>query len=209
MLESFRANESLISCKLVKFRTSASAPVLSELKSKEILIAKMPNTPNNIADLKAGYYLMKSVQCCFDIKTVRKVGKGIRKGVKIIEISKKLSESADRIIVINHIAVRTDDTLHTMRPTYCSSCRRNRCSICDPTEECCYCSERCCDSCSEKCRSCKGFICKFFCASNYECEQCNALCCEYCDGGLENEVCEKCGELKYPSRYEDYDNDYY
>lgn len=205
LLESFRANESLKSCKLV--RTSASAPVLSELKSKEILIAKMPNTPNNIADLKAGYDLMKRVQCCFDIKTVRKVGKGSRKGVRIIEISERLSESADRIIVINHIAVRTD-TSHTLRPTYCSSCRGIRCSICDPTEECCYCSERCCNSCSEKCRSCKGFICND-CASEVECEFCGAVCCEYCDGGSENEVCEKCGELKHPSKYEDFDNDYY
>ena len=58
LLESFHANESLISCKLVNFPKSASAsvsapvvPVLSELKAKEILIAKMPDTPNNIADL--------------------------------------------------------------------------------------------------------------------------------------------------------------
>lgn len=213
LLESFHANESLISCKLLNFPKSASAslsapvvPVLSELKAKEILIAKMPDTPNNIADLKAGYELMKRVKCCFDINTVRKVGKGIRKGVRIIEIS-TLSESADRIIVINHIAVKTD-RLHTMLPTYCSICRRNRCSICDPIEKCVPCNGSCCYSCSQKCRSCDGPIC-LNCVTEIECEHCGAVCCEYCDGGPENELCESCGEMKYPSRYIDYDIDYY
>lgn len=221
-MESFKSQKN---CKLIKLPSTVSepalqlssslievAPGLSAVKAREVLIAKMPEKPFTLNDLKAGYIIMKKVKCCFDITTVRIIEKRrdseMSKGQNIVEIA---SESTDRKFVLNHFAVKSYSSdgftaRYTLRPRFCNECKKNKCSRCVNYVKCKTCQKSFCRNCLSSCGSCKNFFC-YDCQESNElndCSECDMPNCQECYNP-NDEACARC--LHDLENFGPFDND--
>jgi hypothetical protein len=203
-------------CKLIKLSSSESltaspeslitvASGLSEVTttSHEVLVAKLPEVPFTLNDLKTGYETIKKVRCCFEIDTVRVIKtheQGMHKGVSIVEISNS-SESADRDILINHFAIKRKGAIHAIISRFCERCEKNQCLRCYPNRKCTNCQKKSCNKCAHKCcGSCNDWFCE---DCSYFCNSCQGCCCENCycpNAGV-------CNECNYVGDDSDDDSD--
>ena len=206
--ESFKKNKSLRHFKLIKLPSSTLtcssmsstslitiAPGLSEFKAREILIAKVPETPFVLNDLKIAYELMQKVKCCFNVnssclnrmnhvRTIRNDENSERKGIKIVSIS-----NTDRKILINHFAKRTNDGNYAVYSQKCNECKIRHCIRCFTTKKCKgECQKSYCSDCARRCHVCEEWLCDE-CGIFDECSNCEGIFCWHCgtDG-----TCDSC-----------------
>lgn len=198
LFETFHENKSLKLCKLIKLSSSISqsesslitvASGLSNVNAGEVLIAKLPELPLTLNDLKTGYETIQKIKCCFEIDNVRII-KEVQRGVSIVEIS-QASEPSDRDILINHFAIGERGGKRAIRSRFCDGCRKNQCLRCFPNYRCKHCQKRKCRTCAYKCCSCRDWVCE---DCSHFCNACQEICCVNCfapDVG----VCDNCNEM--------------
>lgn len=209
MIESFKANKSLSSCKLFKSSSSSltvsSIPLssLGNIASRQVLITQIPEKPLSLIDLKTAYLTIKKCKCCFE---------SIDVDVTTVDmyplVAVKVTLGSDRAITLVHLALETDEGIYTICPSFCEICEGYKCIQCNPVDSCSVCSESKCGQCGDfsTCTICNKKMCEVCLENQFGngyCDGCDEFYCEDCNLVSFCEICEKslcsnkCGPIQF------------
>ena len=217
MIESFKANKSLLSCKLFKSSLSSlavsSIPLssLGNISSRQVLITQIPEKPLSLIDLKTAYLTVKKCKCCFesiDVEFIDVTTVDMPDVTPYPLVAVKVTLGSDRAINLIHLALETDEGIYTICPSFCEICEGYKCSECNPIDSCSVCSESKCGQCEDfsTCAICNKKMCENCLENQFGsgyCDSCDEFYCEGCNLVSFCEICEqslcsnKCGPVQY------------